>query len=104
MLTAIQLNELIEKRRSVFPKQFVPGKQIPDNIIQQLLINANWAPNHGHEEPWQFVVFTGKGLETFAQFQSELYKKNAGERFKEETYIKLQQQPLLLQNQCMRAF
>lgn len=88
------LNDLIKNRRSVFPDQFVAGKKVDDEIIKQILINATWAPNHGQEEPWQFTVFTGDGLTTFAHFQSELYKKEAGENFKEDKYIKLQRQPL----------
>ncbi len=88
------LNELIKNRRSVFPDQFISGKKVDDEIIQQVLINATWAPNHGQTEPWQFTVFTGDGLKAFAKFQSELYKQEAAENFKEEKYTKLQQQPL----------
>ncbi|MBS1495705.1 MAG: nitroreductase [Bacteroidetes bacterium] len=88
-------NELIKNRRSVFPDQFIAGKQVPKEIIEQILINACWAPNHGQTEPWQFTVFSGKGLQTFATFQSELYKQSAGENFLESKYQKLQQTPLL---------
>lgn len=89
-----QLNELIRNRRSVFPDQFVPGKKIDDAIIQQIVINATWAPNHGRQEPWQFTVFTDDGLKKLAEFQSELYKESAGEQFKEISYQKLLQNPL----------
>lgn len=95
MQSAIFFNELVKKRRSVFPKQFVPGKAVDHDIIQQILINATWAPNHGHVEPWQFTVFTGKGLEKFASFQADAYKKNAGASFKQDKYDKLLQNPLL---------
>jgi nitroreductase len=87
-------NELVRNRRSVFPDQFDPGKKIDDKIIQEIITNATWAPDHGRSEPWQFSVFTGKGLITLADFQSELYKQEARENFKEATYIKLQRQPL----------
>lgn len=90
-----EINHLIRNRRSVFPKQFEEGKQIPDEIIAQILENATWAPNHGHTEPWYFVVFTGEGLKTLAQFQSELYKQTtAPDKFKEATYQTLQNNPL----------
>jgi nitroreductase len=88
------LNELIKNRRSVFPDQFIAGKKVDDEIIKQILVNATWAPNHGQGEPWQFRVFTGDGLKAFANFQSEFYKQEAGETFKEDKYIKMQQQPL----------
>lgn len=89
-----EINHLIRHRRSVFPKQFEQGKTIPDAIIRQIVENATWAPNHGHTEPWKFVVFTGDGLKKLAQFQSELYKESAGEKFKEATYLNLQANPL----------
>src|SRR4051794_21691926 len=89
-----EFNQLIRNRRSIFPKQFEEGKQIPDEIIRQILENATWAPNHGHTEPWRFVVFSGAGLKKLARFQSETYKDSAGEKFKEATYEKLQTNPL----------
>ncbi len=95
MQSAISFNELVKNRRSTFPKQFVPGKPVADDIIKQILVNATWAPNHGQTEPWQFVVFSGQGLKKFADYQAELYKKNAGENFKEEKWLKLVNIPLL---------
>ena len=88
-------NHLIRNRRSVFPKQFEPGKQIPAEIIQQIVENATWAPTHGMTEPWHFTVFSGAGLEKLAQFQSELYKAESGEKYKEDKYLKLKSQPLI---------
>ena len=88
-----QVDLLIKSRRSVFPKQFVKGRHIPDEIIMQLLENANWAPTHKKTEPWRFTVFTGEGLKKLAVFQAELYKKNAGDKFKEAQYEKLLSTP-----------
>ena len=88
-------NHLVRHRRSIFPNQFEPGKQIPIEVIRQILENATWAPNHGNTEPWHFTVFSGEGLKKFAAFQSHLYKSEAGTAFKEAKYLKLQQQPLL---------
>ena len=94
MMNPNLFNELARNRRSVFPDQFETGKRIDDAIVKEILVNATWAPNHGRAEPWQFTVFTGEGLKKLAAFQSELYKQEAGEQFKEATYIKLQTQPL----------
>lgn len=93
-MTPVQFSNLARTRRSVFPDQFVQGKKVDDAIIQEILINATWAPNHGRQEPWHFTVFTGKGLQKLANFQSELYKQVEGTQFKESNYIKLQQRPL----------
>jgi len=94
MMNPDLFNELARNRRSVFPDQFEPGKRIDDRIIREIMTNATWAPDHGHSEPWQFSVFTGEGLKKLAVFQSELYKQEAAENFKEATYNKLQRQPL----------
>ena len=91
---AEELNRLIRHRRSVFPKQFDEGKKVPDEIIQQALENASWAPSHGNLQPWKFVVFTGEGLQKLAQFQSELYKETTPDNFKQATYETLQSNPL----------
>ncbi len=94
-VTPEQFNELVKNRRSVFPSQFDAGKKIPDEIVKQILRNATWAPNHGKAEPWYFKVFTGPGLHVLADLQSRLYKEYAGDKFKEDKYISLQQRPLL---------
>ncbi|MFI5154765.1 MAG: nitroreductase [Chitinophagales bacterium] len=88
------VSNLIRSRRSVFVNQFVPGKKIPDNIIYEILENANWAPTHKKTEPWRFMVFTGPGLQKLATFQSDMYKKNAGGKFKEDKFRKLATTPL----------
>lgn len=88
------LNDLIKNRRSVFPDQFVAGKKVEDTIIEKILVNATWAPNHGMTEPWHFTVFTGEGLQALATFQSNLYKQESGASFNEGKYLKMQQQPL----------
>jgi nitroreductase len=88
------INELIRSRRSVFPKQFEEGKKVDDAIVAQIVENATWAPSHGQTEPWRFVVFTDEGLQKLATFQAELYKKEAGENFKEATYQNLLTNPL----------
>ncbi|MBS1668566.1 MAG: nitroreductase [Bacteroidetes bacterium] len=84
-----QINWLIQNRRSVFVNQFEPDKKIPDEIVMQLLENANWAPTHKKTEPWRFTVFTGEGLKKLAAFQAELYKKTRGQKFKQAVYEKL---------------
>lgn len=88
------INHLIRNRRSVFPDQFETGRAIPDEIIQEILVNATWAPTHGRNEPWMFTVFCGEGLKQLADFQSNLYKATAGAAYNEAKFAKLQTQPL----------
>lgn len=88
-------NEIIQNRRSVYPYQFERGKRIPDEIIWQILENANRAPTHKMTEPWRFTVFTGDGLQHFSKMQSEIYTKYAGEKFKETKLVNLTNYPLM---------
>lgn len=90
-----QINQLFRARRSVFPDQFDKDKHIPEDIIWQLLENANWAPNHKQTEPWRFVIFSGEGRKKFAAFQASRYKETAGEKFRQDKYDKLLNNPLL---------
>jgi len=50
------LNALIAKRRSIYPKTYIAGKEIDKATIEQILTNANWAPSHRKTEPWRFHV------------------------------------------------
>jgi nitroreductase len=67
------IDELIKRRRSVFPAQF-SGDKLPDSEINRLLENANWAPTHIHTEPWRFIVFKDESLKELMLFMAELYK------------------------------
>ncbi|TCJ13531.1 nitroreductase [Flaviaesturariibacter flavus] len=88
------INALIRNRRSTFPKQYDPAGTVEEDILRQIVENATWAPSHGNLQPWKFVVFTGAGREKLAQFQSELYKAEAGDNFKQATYDGLASNPL----------
>ena len=93
MVTPAQVDQLIRDRRSTFPDQFEKGRRIEDATIWRLLENANWAPNHKSTEPWRFTVFTGVGLKRFAAFQAMRYQESAGDRFRQDKYDKLLENP-----------
>jgi nitroreductase len=90
-----QFNAILQNRRSVYPYQFEKGKLIADEVIWQILENANRAPTHKLTEPWRFTVFTGDGLQHFANLQTEIYTKYAGETFKEKKLKNLLEYPLM---------
>lgn len=54
----MDINEIIKNRRAVSPK-FLERTEISDEIIWQMLENANWAPSHKKTEPWRFKVYKG---------------------------------------------
>lgn len=92
-----EINALLRNRRSSYPSQFDPSvPTIPQNIVEQILINATHAPTHGKTEPWHFVVFSGDGRQKLATFQANLYKELSEKEgnFDENKYLKLLEMPL----------
>ena len=86
------LQHIIRNRRSSKPA-LMNGKKIEDSVINELLELADWAPTHGHTEPWRFVVFGGDKVKQFCNDHAELYKANTPEeKFMTATYDKLQHQ------------
>ena len=67
------VNNVIRSRRSIFPPSYIE-KEIPNEIINDILENANYAPTHKLTEPWRFVVFKGESLKRLAGFFSERYR------------------------------
>lgn len=68
-----EIEHVITHRRTVKPAN-MNGKKIEDAIVQELLQLADWAPTHGHTEPWYFVVYAGEKARVFAADHAEMYK------------------------------
>ncbi|GAB2782784.1 nitroreductase [Hymenobacter luteus] len=94
-LDAAQVTQLIRGRRSMQPVLFEPGCPVPDALVRELLENATWAPTHKRTEPWHFVVFAGAGRQKLADFQAELYRTTAGDKFQPAKLEKMTNNPLL---------
>lgn len=90
-----EINQVIRNRRSVYPKDYT-GAVVPEAIINQMLENANWAPNHKLTEPWRFVVYSSEGLKKLAAFQSECYKQvtEAKGTYQEDRFLALRTKPM----------
>ena len=54
----IKMIEIIKKRRSIAQ---LLDKDVPREVLIQLLDAAAMAPNHKRTEPWRFVIFQGNG-------------------------------------------
>ncbi|GJM33124.1 MAG: hypothetical protein DHS20C18_21250 [Saprospiraceae bacterium] len=74
-MTPHQVSVLIRKRRSIFPNTY-NDRPIADEIIKEILENANWAPNHRHTEPWRFKIFTGAALGRLSTYMGDWYQKH----------------------------
>jgi nitroreductase len=55
----MDISEIIKNRRAT-PPRLLMKKEVSKEVIEQLLENANWAPNHKKTEPWRFKVYFGK--------------------------------------------
>lgn len=64
--------ELIKKRRSVFPPQYI-DKPIARGDVEKILEAANWAPTHKKTEPWRFKVLQGESRGKLGLFLSLKY-------------------------------
>ncbi len=92
-MTPIEVNQLLRKRRAIFPKSYI-NKAISKEIIQEVLENANWAPTHRLTQPWRFKVFTGAGVEKLAQYMGAFFKDNTPtEQMTQEKYEKSMENP-----------
>ncbi|MFZ9981367.1 MAG: nitroreductase family protein [Cyclobacteriaceae bacterium] len=82
-------------RRSVYPKDYLPGK-VEDEVVMKMLELADRAPTHKRTEPWRFIVFSGEGLRKLAEFQAACYKKvtEANGTYKEDRYQNLLVKPM----------
>jgi nitroreductase len=92
----MSITELIHARRSIFPKSYIPGKEIERETIELLLENANWAPTHKMTEPWRFQVFhSEESRRRLSAYLSEFYRLNTpADLFSEEKMQKSAENPL----------
>lgn len=58
---ASDLRELAEKRRSI---RVFSDKDVPEELIHDLLLTANTAPSGAHKQPWTFCVIRDKELKS----------------------------------------
>ncbi|OMQ10303.1 nitroreductase [[Flexibacter] sp. ATCC 35103] len=68
-----KISKNIRNRRSIYANEFVK-KEIPKKLLDEILINATWAPNHKMTEPWRFIVFKGKYLKQYGEYMAHYYK------------------------------
>ncbi len=82
-----ELNELLKNRRSIFPPSYTE-QEISEEIINQVLENANFAPTHKLTEPWRFKILRGAALQRLAAFLVEDYMKNTPTEQQSEIKLK----------------
>ena len=68
------LKEIIENRRSIFPKDYL-DEEISQAILDEILNAANFAPNHKRTKPWRFKVFKGEEKLNLGKEVQRIYKQ-----------------------------
>jgi nitroreductase len=83
-----EILELIKDRRTIYPETFGPRK-VHKEQLELMLEAANWAPTHGHTEPWRFKVFSGSSLQGLMDELAAIYKETTPEhKFAEHKYLR----------------
>lgn len=81
------VKEIIESRRSIFPKDY-SGEDIPQEVLEEILNAANFAPNHKRTKPWRFKVFKNDEKQNLAKEIQRIYKETTPEHlFLEKKYL-----------------
>jgi nitroreductase len=72
----------IQRRRSIFPKQYT-GCSISKDIINDMLEAARWTPSHGITEPWKFIIFESlEKRQQLGQFLADQYQQETSSKNK----------------------
>jgi nitroreductase len=66
-------------RRTVKPALMDSQRQVPRELLLEILEDAHWAPSHGLNQPWRFTVFTGESRVPLAQALHSLYDQTTPE-------------------------
>lgn len=73
-LSPVQMLYTLKMRRS-FGLKLISPAPIDKALIETMLDAANWAPSHGHTEPWRFTVFMGDGRAKLEEAFQEAYRR-----------------------------
>ena len=74
-MQGVDITQAIRTRRTIKPEK-MNGRIIPEDIIVDLLSQADWAPTHGRTEPWRFIVITPGRVKEFTTRHAGLYKQH----------------------------
>lgn len=79
--------ELIKSRRSI--RAYVPGKAVPDDVLDRILDAGCWAASGKNLQNWRFFVLTGTKRDEYLKFSQKSWlaiKDNLEKRLKPSLY------------------
>ena len=80
------LKEIVESRRSIFPKNYT-DEEIDEDVLHEILNSAIFAPNHKKTKPWRLKVFRKEEKDQLGKKLAEIYKSTvAPQNFLEKKY------------------
>lgn len=81
------LKEIIESRRSIFPRDY-SGEAIDEAVLKEIVESGNFAPQHKRTRPWRFRVFKNEEKNQLGEKLAEVYKTiTSPQTFLEKKYI-----------------
>ncbi len=87
MNEASVLKKIIENRRSVFPKDYT-DLPIEEEVLEEIIVSANFAPNHKKTKPWRLKVFRNEEKILLGQKLAAIYKATCSpENFLEKKHL-----------------
>jgi nitroreductase len=60
-------------RRTIKPASMDSSREIPRDVLLEILEDAHWAPSHGLTQPWRFNVFAGGSRARLADALQSIY-------------------------------
>lgn len=80
------LKNIIETRRSTFPKSY-STEEIKEDVLTEILNSATFAPNHKRTKPWRVKVFREEEKNQLGEKLAEIYKQTTNpQSFLEKKY------------------
>ena len=79
------LREQMEQRRSL---RFFSSREVPEQVIQDLIITASSAPSGANKQPWSFVAISGTDLKKKIRKAAEKEEREFYEHRAPDSWLK----------------
>ncbi len=87
MEKTVVLRNILENRRSTFPKSYKSGN-IDAEILKEILASAEFTPSHKRTRPWRFTIFENEEKKQLGAHLAALYKSTTPPQlFLEKKYL-----------------
>jgi len=67
----LDIYELIKSRRSI--RSYVPGKEVPEDVLNRILEAGMWAASGKNMQNWRFFVLTGEKRQAYLKYSQKAW-------------------------------